>query len=66
LNEYTIQPVDQKRIYLNAMDTISLSIESPAVESPAPSSSGGYGLGIVLLLGSLLLIQRNLKRGGEQ
>lgn len=66
LNEYTIQPVDQNRIYRNAMDTISLSIESPAVEPPAPSATGGYGLGILLLLGSLLLMQRNLNRGGEQ
>jgi len=63
LNEYTIQPVDQNRIYRNAMDTISLSIESPAVEPPAPSATGGYGLGILLLLGSLLLMQRNLKLG---
>lgn len=66
LNEYTIQPVDQDRIYLNAMDTISLSIEPPAVETPEASATGGFGLGILLLLGSIVLLQRNLSRGGER
>ena len=66
LNEYTIQPVDQDRIYLNAVESISLTIESPSIEAPEASAAGGYGLGILLLLGSIVLLQRNLSRGGER
>ncbi|MCH1460782.1 MAG: hypothetical protein L7U25_00305, partial [Candidatus Poseidonia sp.] len=66
LNEYTIQPVDQNRIYLNAVESISLTIESPTIEAPEASAAGGYGLGILLLLGSIVLLQRNLSRGGER
>lgn len=66
LNEYAIQPVDKDRIYLNAVETVSLNIETPVMEAPEASATGGYGLGILLLLGSIVLLQRNLVRGGER
>lgn len=54
LNTYTVQPVNDERVFIHGADATSTVLEPITVEEPGPATGLGFGLGIVMLLGLVL------------
>jgi len=52
-NVYTVQPVNDERVFVNGATAVSTNVVLEAVDEPAPSSTLGYLLAGVLLLALL-------------
>ena len=63
-NAYTIQPVNEERIFLNGADEVSTTLQPIVVEEPGPASGLGYGLGALMLLALLMPPVLGSRKGG--
>jgi hypothetical protein len=63
-NAYTVQPVNDERIFLNGAGEISTTLEPVVMEEPGPAAGFGYGLGTLMLLALLVPPILNSRKGG--
>ena len=64
VNTYAVQPVNDERVFLNGMDTISTSVEPVVVEAPGPATGLGLGLGGLMLLALVVAPLLGKREGG--
>ena len=65
MNTYSVQPVNDERVFLHATTTTAIETPVGAVETPEPSEMLGYGLGGMLMLGLFALQWLGRRTGGE-
>ena len=63
--DYVVQPVDEERTYQAGVGGIATQVLPPLVEQPGPSVTLGLLVGVVALLASAVMLQQNLRRGGD-
>lgn len=66
VNHYMIQPYDDERTYLAAVNEANVDVLMPEVETPEASAAAGYGIGAALLLVSIFMFNRTMRGGRAQ
>ena len=64
LNDYTVQPVNDERVFLHGAEQVSTVLQPVIAEEPGPASGLGFGLGTLMLLALLIAPFLGKRNGG--